>query len=74
MLMEVFYPFYYLLQQRNGLLLRQLSLLLEVVIEIEIAELGDNVHVVACLEDVVQLDDVAVTHSLHYVDLAVEVL
>ncbi len=74
MLMEVFYPFYYLLQQRNGLLLPQLSLLLEVVIEIEIAELGDDVHVVACLEDVVQLDDVAVTHSLHYVDLTVEVL
>ena len=42
--------------------------------KVPLTQLGDNVHVVAGLEDVMQGNDIGVTHSLHNIDLAVQVL
>lgn len=73
-LVQIFDPFHYLFEDRDGFLFRYLSLLLQVVIQVKIAHLSHDVHVIIGLEDVMELNDIAVTHSLHYIDLTVQVL
>lgn len=72
---EVLGSFHELLEVLLGLALGQLLLLLEVVIEVALlAKLGDDVHVVGGLVDVVQFDYVFVGDLLHDVDFRLDVL
>jgi hypothetical protein len=73
-IVEVLDALHDLLQEVNGFILTEPPLLLEVVVEIIVAELGNDVHVVIGLEDIVEVDNVLMTHLLHDLDLGVEVL
>mgnify|MGYP000851726360 CR=1 FL=1 len=49
------------------------SSLLEIGVEVEIAKLGDDVHVVGGLEDIEEFDYIFVADSLHDIDFRVQV-
>jgi hypothetical protein len=62
-----------LLQIFERLLRRQLSFLQQVVMKIKIAQLSNNIHVVAGLIHVMQFDDIIVEHLLHYVNFRLNI-
>lgn len=63
-----------LLQEIYGFLFGQLSLLLEIVVQIIVAHLGDDVHVVISLKNIVQLDNILMADFLHDLYFGVQVL
>ena len=73
LVMQVLDPIHNLLQIIGSLRLTHLPLLLQQSVEIPIAQLRDDVHIVVGLVYVIELDDVFVGYLLHYVDLGVQV-
>lgn len=72
-IVEVLDAFHDLSEEINCLILAQLPLLLQVVIEIVVAEFSDDVHVIAGLEDIMKLHYIFVTDLFHDVYLRMQV-
>jgi len=70
-IVQIFDPFKNLFQKINGIFFRHFSLVFEVAVKIIVTYLGDNVHIVGGLEDVVEFYDVFVAYFLHDFDLTV---
>ena len=62
-----------MLQEFDGLFFRHFTLRLEVAVEIVIAQLCDNVHIIGGLEDIMQFDDVLMTDLLHDFDFTMKI-
>lgn len=62
-----------LLEEVHSLRLAQLPFFLEIMIEIIITELGNDVHVVIGLEDIMQPHNILMADLLHYLDLGMQV-
>ena len=67
---QIFGAFHDLFEESLGVGFGDLALLEEVVVEVAIlAVLGDDVHIIRCLIDIMQLYDVLMAYHLHDIDL-----
>lgn len=70
---EILDPTQDLSKEVHSLMLAQLPFFLEIMIEIIIAQLGNDVHVIIGLEDIMQPHNILMANLLHYLDLGMEV-
>ena len=66
---EILEAFHNLFQKDDSLVFLQFPLFLKIVIEIIVAYLRDNVHIIVRLEDIKQIDNVSMIDLLHDVYL-----
>lgn len=68
-IVEVFNSLHNLFEKVNCFVFVELSFFLEVMIQVVITYLGNDVHVVVGLKDVIEMHNILMTYLLHYLYL-----
>lgn len=68
-IVEVFNSLHNLFEKVNCFVFVELSFFLEVMIQVVIAYLSNDVHVVVSLKDIIEMHNILMTYLLHYLYL-----